>query len=173
VTLDVIPAGAGKIHISTIEPTEYPWQGVYYNGIPIQVTAIANEGYAFLNWGNNEVIEDVLNPVFLGILNVTDIAFEAYFEDLATSTPELKAPPACTLFPNPANDVLYLKTSNPLDKGVIYKVIDINGRTVLEGNLPGNETENQIAINAIAPGLYLLKLHDSGTDFAHLRFVKL
>lgn len=49
-TLDVQPAGAGKIHISTITPTKYPWNGVYFNGVPVMITAIANPGYTFSHY---------------------------------------------------------------------------------------------------------------------------
>ncbi|MDZ4759368.1 MAG: lamin tail domain-containing protein [Bacteroidota bacterium] len=46
-TLVVSPANAGRIKISTIIPTKYPWKGVYFNGVPVTVTAIANPGYTF------------------------------------------------------------------------------------------------------------------------------
>ncbi|MBK9593627.1 MAG: hypothetical protein IPO32_19710 [Crocinitomicaceae bacterium] len=44
VTLNVFPANAGKIHISTITPEVYPWNGIYFDGVPIQVEAIHNWG---------------------------------------------------------------------------------------------------------------------------------
>ena len=50
VTLNVFPTEAGVIKISTIFPDAYPWDGVYFNGVPVEVTAIANPGYAFQNW---------------------------------------------------------------------------------------------------------------------------
>jgi hypothetical protein len=49
VTLDVFPVGAGKIKISTIIPTTLPWTGVYFNGNPVQFTAIPNIGYEGLD----------------------------------------------------------------------------------------------------------------------------
>jgi hypothetical protein len=57
ITLDVIPAGAGRIHISTIEPdeTEYPWTGVYFNGNPVRITVYENPGYSFSHWQANEI----------------------------------------------------------------------------------------------------------------------
>ncbi len=45
VSLNVYPAGAGKIKISAIAPEEYPWEGIYFNGIPIRIEAIPNEGF--------------------------------------------------------------------------------------------------------------------------------
>ncbi len=53
VTLDVFPAGAGYIKISTIVPENLPWTGVYFDGVPVKITAIANPGYTFQNWVQN------------------------------------------------------------------------------------------------------------------------
>jgi hypothetical protein len=55
-TLQVSPAGAGRIQISTISPTTYPWNGVYFNGNPVTITAIPNPGYSFDHWRSNNII---------------------------------------------------------------------------------------------------------------------
>jgi len=54
--LNAIPAGAGRIKISTITPTSLPWSGVYFNGNPVTITAIPNPGYTFDHWTSNNVI---------------------------------------------------------------------------------------------------------------------
>lgn len=53
VSLDVFPAGAGYIKISTIVPETLPWTGVYFDGVPVKITAVANPGYTFQNWTPN------------------------------------------------------------------------------------------------------------------------
>ncbi|MBI3235685.1 MAG: lamin tail domain-containing protein [Bacteroidetes bacterium] len=54
ITLQVSPAGAGRIKINTIYPTiGSSWKGTYYKGVPVTVTAIANPGYEFSNWNIN------------------------------------------------------------------------------------------------------------------------
>ena len=55
-TLNVSPAGAGRIQISTITPSSLPWNGVYFNGNPVTITAIPNPGYTFDYWHSNVVI---------------------------------------------------------------------------------------------------------------------
>jgi hypothetical protein len=55
-TLNVSPAGAGRIEISTITPETYPWSGVYFNGNPVTITAIPNPGYSFDHFRSNLVI---------------------------------------------------------------------------------------------------------------------
>ncbi|MBX9850490.1 MAG: CotH kinase family protein, partial [Cytophagaceae bacterium] len=55
VTLQTNPAGAGVIKISTITPNSLPWSGVYFNGVPVNIVAIANPGYTFVNWSSSAV----------------------------------------------------------------------------------------------------------------------
>lgn len=54
VDLDVLPlSNSGRIQISTIIPEQYPWSGVYFDGCPVQITAIPNSGYVFDHWEPN------------------------------------------------------------------------------------------------------------------------
>lgn len=58
-TLNTTPAGAGKILINTIVPDTYPWNGVYFDGVPVKLTAIPNPGYTFVNWNSNTFISNI------------------------------------------------------------------------------------------------------------------
>ncbi len=55
-TLNTSPAGSGRIEISTITPTSYPWTGTYFNGNPVTITAIPNPGYTFDHFRSNVTI---------------------------------------------------------------------------------------------------------------------
>lgn len=53
-------AGIVKINTVTIEPSTpgvpqspYPWTGIYFNGVPVTVEAIANSGYIFSHWSGD------------------------------------------------------------------------------------------------------------------------
>jgi len=70
VTLNVSPANAGYIKISTITPGPLPWTGVYFNGNPVTITAYANPGYTFDHWNANAVIP-ITNTADLTNLNIT------------------------------------------------------------------------------------------------------
>ena len=65
ITLNALPAGAGKIKISTIIPDSYPWSGVYFNGVPVKIQALANPGYVFSNWSANPFITSMSIDSFL------------------------------------------------------------------------------------------------------------
>ena len=53
VNLTASPQGSGEIKINTIVPGRLPWSGMYFNGNPITITAIAKPGYKFLYWKSN------------------------------------------------------------------------------------------------------------------------
>ena len=78
ITLDAYPPGAGYIKISTIYIDEMPWTGVYFDGVPVQITAFPNTGYTFDHWGDSEFIDDVLSAVFKENIT-TNTTFTAYF----------------------------------------------------------------------------------------------
>lgn len=88
ITLNCSPPEAGRIKISTLRIFDTPWTGIYFDGVPVQITAEPNTGYSFSHWGENEFIADTLMPSFLN--NISDDAtFTAYFTGAAA--PELIA----------------------------------------------------------------------------------
>lgn len=50
VTLDVNDEAAGKILLNTVFPPEYPFNGIYFEDVPIRLTALPKPGYKFINW---------------------------------------------------------------------------------------------------------------------------
>jgi hypothetical protein len=171
-TLNVYPEGAGKIRISTITPEEYPWQGVYFNGVPIQIEAIENEGYKFLYWADNGLINDPLNHLFLDILNIASVSFDAYFEDLGLQIPEKTGSEEFILYPNPAGDFLHLVQTDRTKQAFSYQIIDVNGKSIQSGRFNGQTTSVPINIQNLGQGIYILRISDASGATNHLRFVK-
>jgi hypothetical protein len=174
VTLDVFPEGAGKIHISTVTPDEYPWQGVYFNGIPVKIQAIANTGYTFLHWGNNALISDTLNASFVDTLTTSSVDFNAYFEKIDdVGMSDFEKSSNWTIYPNPANSQLFVKNENPaFGKTFTYQIADLTGRTISTGNLSNSNASNRIEINNLAPSVYILRISENGKHAKQIRFIK-
>ncbi len=86
VTLDVYPPGAGYVKISTITPGPLPWSGVYFNGNPVTVTAIANPGYTFSNWTSNPFITDAAAMSFTNNIS-SNTTFTANFTGTPIANP--------------------------------------------------------------------------------------
>ena len=88
VTLATSPVGAGKIKISTITPCSLPWTGVYFNGVPVTMEVIPNEGYVFTNWLSNTLITTPnINKSITMNITSSDV-FTAYF-NTTTAIPKL------------------------------------------------------------------------------------
>jgi hypothetical protein len=68
------------------------------------------------------------------------------------------SPMEFTLQPNPANDVIYIKSKNIIS-GNKYGIYDISGRKILSGILNGNS----INIDALDNGMYFLEITGNGT----------
>jgi hypothetical protein len=83
VTLDVYPAGAGQIKISTISPLYYPWNGIYFSNNPVKITAIPNPGYKFKGWDDNSLISNTVSAEVTVTLTGTAQSFTANFEEAA------------------------------------------------------------------------------------------
>jgi hypothetical protein len=80
VTLEVEPEGSGSIQISTINPAIYPWEGIYFTNVPVEVTALPNLGYRFSNWDANSFISDINQATVSKAFNETKITLKAHFE---------------------------------------------------------------------------------------------
>jgi hypothetical protein len=171
--LDVHPAGAGKIHISTIEPTEYPWDGVYFNGVPIKIEAIANWGYSFTNWGSNGLITDQLNAVFLDTLDVSSIQFDAYFQAWGVGVDENTTENGFSLYPNPAKNEIRLVDLKKINNGDLsYQVIDMTGRVLFSKALNTLSPETTISLSGLPNTMYFINVVSGGSAIEQLRFVK-
>lgn len=172
-TLDVFPAGAGKIHISTIEPDTYPWDGVYFDGLPVKIEAIANAGFHFLHWGNNALLTNILNSVFLDTLSINAVNFTAFFDVNVSAPIVTNAPTDFSVFPNPAKSNLNLYNNSDRNyANATYEVVDLNGRIILEGVLSETEKQTVIDIQSLAASAYLLRIRDLKNAPQQFRFVK-
>ncbi|MFN0173644.1 MAG: lamin tail domain-containing protein [Saprospiraceae bacterium] len=79
VTLDVFPAGAGKIKISTIIPQSLPWTGVYFDGNPVEITAIPNPGFEFAYWDTNAMLSSIDTNISINLNISSSTLFKAVF----------------------------------------------------------------------------------------------
>jgi len=79
VTLNAFPEGAGTIKISTITPDSLPWAGIYFDGVPVTLTAYPNPGYEFSFWQSINLLQtpDYNQSITLNI--DTNESFTAYF----------------------------------------------------------------------------------------------
>ena len=172
ITLDAYPSNGGKIQISTVTPDSYPWQGVYFNGIPVRIEAIPAPGFAFLHWGTNPLISDTMNCVFYDTLQTEEANFTAYFADFTYAKP-FGERADFLLYPNPAKASLHIvNKENKRYEDLKFRIIDMNGRVMKEGLLMELGRESVIDINSIPSAVYVLRIYDAMGEINQFRFVK-
>jgi len=81
INLRIDPPEAGVIQINTIIPKKYPWAGIYFDGNPVTITAVANPGYTFDHWENNLALNNLADSFSI---NLTEFSsFTAHFTGTA------------------------------------------------------------------------------------------
>jgi hypothetical protein len=177
VTLDVFPEMTGKVHISTLKPDTYPWQGVYFDGVPIRLEAVAEEGFVFSHWSSNPLLTDTLNAVFLDTLAANAVTFVAHFvpDDFPTASDDRHVVPgAAFLYPNPTTtqlNIVQLDTNAPAFTRCV--LADMRGQLLLEERWPDARAITTLNIAALATGPYQVFLFGEDGKRQVLRFVKL
>jgi len=85
-TIQVNPIGAGYIKVNSIIPTSLPWTGIYFDGVPVTITAIANPGYSFSYWKSSETSSKIeLKSITNNFTSNT--TFTAYFTGSESNSP--------------------------------------------------------------------------------------
>lgn len=171
VTLHVHPANAGSIRISTLRPGNYPWQGVYFDGVPIQIEAIAEPGFVFDHWAQNGLFEDTLATTFLDTLTTDAIDFDAFFIPVGIGIREHTAH-YFGLHPNPSSDKVFITTNEAFANPTRFEVVDLRGVLVAAGSMPAAQQRHVMDIASLPAGSYQARLFNGGHREV-LRFVKL
>ena len=143
---------------ATVNPEEagtVTGAGTYVENETVVLTATANDGYKFLNWTENgNVVSENAEYTFV----ITgDRNLVANFEKLAE--PENPEEPgegveelatAFRLYPNPANDKLYIDTEIEIKEVVVY---DVYGRQQVNMT-----TGQQVDVTNLNSGVYFIKV---------------
>jgi hypothetical protein len=57
VTLEASPPGSGRFHLTAVE-VDAPFTGRFFQGVPVTITAVPEDGYTFVGWSPEELGED-------------------------------------------------------------------------------------------------------------------
>jgi len=69
--LNVLPENAGKIEVNYITVNQFPWEGKYFQEVPISIRAIPYEGYELYGWNGNDTASSELSVVLDTTLQYT------------------------------------------------------------------------------------------------------
>ena len=79
-SISISPAEAGYIKLNTIEVDDETWSGIYFQGIPVNIEAVANPGYSFTDWTTSSTnVSDKTSPKIVNLLLDENNTFVANF----------------------------------------------------------------------------------------------
>lgn len=172
VVLDVHPPGSGTIRISTIQPVEYPWNGIYFNNVPIRIEAIPNPGFQFSYWDANGLIEQVNNAVFLDTLDTTAVYFDAYFEPAVAGVNE-QIKEKMLVYPNPSSSLFNIVIpENFRSKELRLIIRDFTGRELFDQKVNSDTTQSEVDMTEYSGGIYFAELWGNEGLLGSVRCVK-
>jgi hypothetical protein len=81
VSLSVSSPEGGQIQLNSILPNSYPWSGIYFKDVPIQLTALPNIGYRFVGWEGVAIGDSISSTITLS----DSISVTAVFEKIGAN----------------------------------------------------------------------------------------
>jgi hypothetical protein len=169
---EYIKLGQNKFTRYPLETPLYLNPGVFYIGFTQKTDQFLNVGEDKNTNSQNKVFYKVSggwnNSPFYGSLMMRPyLGLKADLigiEELGS-----KKESSISVYPNPANDKLYVRLDlNSISQKISYTIIDLFGRTIVENTM--NELE-YIDISAIAEGVYFIRVLNGAESFTS-KFVK-
>lgn len=117
--------------------------GIYVEGSRIEIKAVSNEGYRFVDWSDG--VTDSVRTIRV----ISDINLVANFAEI-TGIDDVEAAIE-SLWPNPTADIVNVSVSHTIE-AVLY---DLSGRRVATYTL--NEGNNTLDLSALRSGVYMLR----------------
>lgn len=73
-------------------------------------------------------------------------------------------------YPNPTNDILNLHIGREDVRGLVYMLIDINGKHIINKNLETSETT--IQLKELPSGIYIINIYDGVIELKTFKIIK-
>ncbi len=159
-SINTFPQGAGNIKINTITPERLPWNGKYFDGVPVTITIEPKPGFRFSHWQiQSEIPKKIDAPVITQNFS-TDDEIIAYFENDSDALAIIGA--------NHGVDgelELVLDLSGPAT--VELKVFDALGKLITEvPSMPMNGGRQLFSLDLppVAAGIFMVYASDGKTN---------
>jgi len=167
IVLNVQPEGAGKIVINTITPQVLPWRGVYFDGVPVVLKVLPENGFELDHWTPNKLMQQSTLDSFAINLSVND-TFTAVFKKKETISGignHKNADKSSYQLFNLA-DEWNLKLNS--DENFTATVYDVLGKKCVSAN---GERNIHLSKSALAKGVYIIEATNGKQKFV-MRVVK-
>jgi len=160
-TLDVWPPQAGVIRLNTITPQDYPWNGIYFDGVPVTMTIIPNPGFTFSEWQSDN-IQITGNRNVTITLNVDrQNKFTAFFRSADGNN--------LNIYPNPAQHSVSAGFILDKDGEGYYDLTDNYGKIVLSSSrqhFTKGINQINVVVENLASGVYVMNFYTTQNKFS-------
>lgn len=131
ITLDIAPPEAGHLKVNSLLLTQFPWQGDYFNGIPIHIEAIPEENYRFVGWSDSAFNYNQK----ISVTSSQDVILTAYFKETSMTAIEHNKNDGLEFslgqnYPNPFNSSTFICYELPENSYVIITIFNLNGQEI-------------------------------------------
>jgi hypothetical protein len=171
IELDVVPVNGGEIALNTIQPNDYPWNGFYFDGVPVNMVAIAKPGYSFSHWLPTAFVNDTLQDSLSTNITAPNGFFTAIFKliPLPPDGPNIHF----TVAPNPSNGTFVLTHDNKTQaSGCTYELYDLSGRIIAQGTVNNTALETSISIPEIRSAVCILRVNKNNEALSIFKLLK-
>jgi len=161
VTLKSFPAEGGKVKISTITPP-LPWTGVYFNGNPVGLTAMANAGYEFSHWDTNRIFRAIDTATSINLNIDRDVTFTAVFKKTIIVENNY---PATTdnyyVYPNPSSGNFNIYFNDVIDGNYDIQILNSLGQNVYSKavSVVNRKLIHNVDIKNLPNGMYVVNIN--------------
>ncbi|MFY9307846.1 MAG: T9SS type A sorting domain-containing protein [Bacteroidia bacterium] len=155
-----------------LDPPLYLPAGTFYIGFTQKTTQFLNVGVDRNNNTQENIFYNVSGPwnssPFPGSLMMHPVFGVADFYAGIEQPVIAKRKSPFTVYPNPANDKLYLAASASIAENAHYSVTDMYGRLVLQDKI---DLSGYIDISGLSNGIYFIRIAD-GAQVSAIKFIK-
>ncbi len=153
ITLAVEPQEAGKLDFSTLhfDTPQLPWQGRYFQGIPVPVKAVAKPGWTFSGWS----LHDLGTADSISLMPTDNLALTAYFTSDSIPTGTDTAATFFQIMPNPAGQVTQVISTIPVRTFTLYNALGVKQQEYVFEN--GGVTSTLLNLESLPSGIYWLQ----------------
>lgn len=130
ITLQTEPAAAGQIRLNSLHLATFPWQGDYFQEVPVELEAIPAEGYRFTGWRE---LAGASNPA--SFTPGVDATLTAVFEKttgIDSRAPEILSFSLAQNYPNPFNNSTLIQYSLPEASQVSITIYNMTGQELVQ-----------------------------------------
>ncbi len=160
-SLNANPQIGGKININSITPDELPWQGTYFDGVPVKLTAVPALGYRFSHWESSRgtLTDNTRSSIEINFAQAEDIT--AHYVEIDNNTPYIE-----TVWWT--GQTLNTRFGILENSEIEFSVYDVLGRELFNSGAsslePGLYTQEFSIGNAISTGVYFLSLRNGSQE---------